>query len=106
MPAGDEGVQPLDLVGQPVLHKEIQGTISNGRLGAEALFAQPVKHLIGSECAMFLQEYLKRRAANRGKAQILLGAMCLGGRDRGFHALTVVMGVERDRDWRIATAII
>lgn len=101
MRAGDEGVEPLDLVDEPVHHQEIQCTVSHRRLRAEAGIAQPVQQFVCAQGPMFTQKDLKRRAAHGGEAQPLGGAMRLGRGDGGFDTRMVIVLVEPDRTRRL-----
>jgi hypothetical protein len=53
MGAGDEGVEPLDLVREAVLDEEIERAIGHRRLRAEPGVAQEVENRVGSQRAVF-----------------------------------------------------
>lgn len=97
MGAGDKGVQPFDLVGKPVGDGEFQRAVGDGRLRPEARITQPVKHLVGPECAMFLQQDFKCLAPDRREPEALICANGLGRGDGRVDAMGMVMRLETDR---------
>lgn len=97
MGAGNEGVEPLDLVHETIFHKKIQRTVCHGRLAAEPGIAQPVQQLVRAQRTMFAQEDFERRAAHRCKAQSRGGAMRLGCGNGGLDTYIVIMRDEPDR---------
>lgn len=96
MGAGNKSVQPLDLVCEAVGHKELQRTIGNRGLRPEARVAQPVKHLVSTKCAMFLQQDLKRLVPDWCEAKPVACAMRLGRRHCGIDTVRMVVLVEPD----------
>ena len=73
MGAGNEGIQPLDLVDKAMLGQEIQRTIGHRRLRAEACIAQEIKDCIRPQRAVFLQEDFQHLAAHSRQTQPMLG---------------------------------
>ena len=70
MIAGDKCVHPLDLVDKAAAYKEIEGTIDNGRLGAESVASQNVQNRVGAHCAIALQQDLKNLAPDRRQSEL------------------------------------
>lgn len=95
--AGDEGIQPLDLVCKAVFHQEIQGPVGNGWLTAQPLVAQPVQDVIGAERPMALQQQFKHAAPHRGELQPLLAAALIHRRDPLADAGPVIVPLESRR---------
>ena len=63
--AGDKGIQPLDLVREPLGEQEVQGAVGYGRLRATPLFGQALQDIVGSERPVPLQQELQYAAARR-----------------------------------------
>lgn len=89
--AGDEGIEPLDPVHEPVHDEEIERPVGSGRLCAESFGLEPFQYVIGAHGPVFLKQYLQRPAAHRGKTQALLRAPRLRGLKGGGNAMGVVM---------------
>ena len=79
MGAGDEGVQPLDLVNEAMLDEEIERPVGHRRLRSESRLVQQVEHGIGAKRTVFLQQKFQRLAAHRRQAQPLGRAARIGG---------------------------
>ena len=95
MCAGDEGVEPLDLVHEAVLDKKIQRAVCDGRLTSEAGITQAIQQFVGAQGPMLAGGFKsrtphRRKRAGRGTTRFGLG-------DRSFNTLVVIMGVEPDR---------
>ena len=78
MRTGDEGVQPLDPVGEALFQQEIQRAIGDGRVGAPPLGLQPLQHLVGAEGRVLLEQDLEHAAADRREAAAAAGGQTLG----------------------------
>lgn len=91
MGAGNKGVQPLDLVGEPVLGQEIQRAICNWRLGGKSSLSQQIEQRIGADRAMFTQQQFKHLSTNRREPQPLVRAPLFRRGQRSFDARTMVV---------------
>ncbi len=68
MGAGDEGVEPFDLVRETVVDEKLQRPVGHGRLRSEAGLAQAVEHVIGPERAVLLKQDFQRLAPDGREA--------------------------------------
>lgn len=96
MGAGDEGVEPFDLVGEAVAYQKIQRPVGDGWLRAQPLVAQHFEDIVGAERTVPLKEYLQHPPAYRRKLQPLSPAERIGRGDTCADAASVVVGLELD----------
>ena len=89
--AGNEGIQPLDLVGQAICNKKIQRAICDRRLRAKSVFAQPVQDRIRAKRAVILQQYLEHLAPHRRKAKTVSRTTGFGSGKCLAHTCAVIM---------------
>ena len=94
MSACDEGIQPLDPVGEAVLHQEIQRPVGHGRLRA---LAENIQHFIGAKGPVFAQQDLKPPPTCVGQLQSGGATVLVRSFDGRSDAVRVVVGFESDQ---------
>ena len=86
---------------QAVFQQEIQGTVHGRRCGAAAiLLAEHAENVVGAQRLVALPHQFQHAATQGGQAQTLLCAQGLGLRQRGMHAVRVVVGTAGKRCFR------
>lgn len=91
MRAGNERVQALDPVHEPMLRQEVERTVGDRWLRSESRLAQHVQDCIGPKRPVLLEQQLQHLPPHRRQAQILFRTARLGGDQRPVDAGIVIM---------------
>ena len=97
MVAGNEGIEPFDLVCKAVFDKKVQRSVSNWRLRSKIFFAQAIKNLISTEGAMFGEKHFKHAPAHLGELKAFSLAVSFNSLDPIVDTAGVVMLFETNR---------
>ena len=95
--AGNEGIEPFNLVRKAMLDEKIQCSVYNRGLRSKIFFSQAIKNLIGTEGAMFGEQHFEHAPAYLRELKAFRFAVSFNGLDPMVDAAGMVMLFETNR---------